>query len=170
MLLIRTLLIVLIVLAVTEPYLERPGLALAPGGQTHRALVFDGSFSMAYQPNDKSRFEKAKDFARQIVKSSSQGDAFTLVLMSSPPRVVVANPAFEPSEVIREIDALQFAHTTADLPATLAALISLLKNVQQNNPRLARHEVYFLSDLQRVTWARNIAERPGGVSSPQRRG
>jgi hypothetical protein len=162
LLLIRTLLIVLIVLAVAEPYLERPGLALAPGGQTHRVLVLDGSYSMAYQPTDKSRFDKAKDFARQIVKNGPQGDGFTLVLMSSPPRVVVGTPAFEPSELLREIDNLQLPHTTADLPATVAALVSLLKNVQQDNPRLTRHEIYFLTDLQRVTWAQGAS--PDGRS------
>ena len=41
------------------------------------------------EPTDKTRFERAKELARQIVEESPQGDAFTLVLMSSPPRVVV---------------------------------------------------------------------------------
>ncbi len=152
LLLIRTLLIVLVVLAASEPFLEPPGLASPPAGQTHHLLVFDGSFSMAYQPAETSCFEKAKDVARQIVKNSPAGDAFTLVLMSSSPRAVVANPAFEPSDVLREIDALQLPHTTADLPATLAALTGLLKNVRQTDPRLKRHQVVFLTDLQRVTW------------------
>ena len=37
---------------------------------------------MAYKPTDKSRFERAKQLAAQIVEESSQGDAFTLVLMA----------------------------------------------------------------------------------------
>ena len=155
---IRTLLVVLIVLAVAEPYLERTGMAFTPGGHTHRVLVIDGSYSMAYKPTDKSRFDRAKELARQIVEESPEGDAFTLVLMSSPPRVIVGTPALEPSEIVQEIDGLQLPHTTADLPATVALVLPLVRSVQRENPRLARHEVCFLIDLQRVTWAPQLSE------------
>ncbi len=126
---VRTLLVVLVVLAVAEPYVERAGLAFAPGGHAHRVLVLDGSYSMAYKPTDKTRFERAKELARQIVEESPQGDAFTLVLMSSPPRVVVGTPALEPSAIVQEIDNLQLPHTTADLPATIAAIRQVVENV-----------------------------------------
>ena len=85
-------------------------------------LVLDGSYSMAYRPTDKTRFERAKELARQIVEESPQGDAFTLVLMSSPPRVVVGTPALERGAIVREIDNLRLPHTAADLPATIAAI------------------------------------------------
>ena len=57
----------LLVLAVAEPYTERSGFALSAGGHTHRVLVLDGSYSMAYKPTDKSRFERAKELAARIV-------------------------------------------------------------------------------------------------------
>jgi hypothetical protein len=155
---IRTLLIVLVVLAVAEPYSQRAGLALAAGGHAHRVLVLDGSYSMGYRPTDKTRFERAKELARQIVEESPQGDAFTLVLMSSPPRVVVGRPALEPSEIVREIDNLQLVHSGADLPATIETIRRVVDAARQENPRFARHEVYFLSDLQRVTWAPKLSE------------
>ena len=105
LLLIRTLIVVLVVLAVAEPYLQQGILAFTPGGaRTHRVLVIDGSYSMAYRPTDKSRFEQAKDVARQIVHESPRGDGFSLVLMSDPPRAVVGTPALEPEEFLREID------------------------------------------------------------------
>src|SRR6185503_18119715 len=43
---VRTLLIVLVVLAVAEPFLERAGLSFVAGERTHKLLVLDGSFSM----------------------------------------------------------------------------------------------------------------------------
>ena len=155
---VRTLLVVLVVLAVAEPYIERAGLAFTPGGHVHRVLVFDGSYSMAYKPADKTRFERAKELARQIVEQSPQGDAFTLVLMSSTPRVIVGTAALEPSAIIEEIDSLQLPHTTADLPAAIPAIRQLVENVAAENPRLDRHEVYFLTDLQRITWAPKLSE------------
>jgi hypothetical protein len=157
LLVVRTLLIVLIVLAVAEPYLERTGFAFNSSGHTHRVLVLDGSYSMAFQPTDQTRFDRAKQMARQMVEESPQGDAFTLVLMSSPPRVVVGRPAVEPSEILREIDNLRLSHATADLPATVRAIRQVVDNARGEKLRLARHEVYFLTDLQRLTWAPKLS-------------
>ncbi|MGA2031546.1 MAG: BatA domain-containing protein [Thermoguttaceae bacterium] len=152
LLVLRTLLILLVVLAVAEPYAERFGLVAASGARTHRVLVLDASYSMAYRQSDKSRFELAKETAARIVERSPQGDAFTLVLMAAPPRVVVGNASFEPGQMRTEIEGLDVLHTGADLPATVAAVRQLVETAQRDNPRLARHEVYFLSDLQRASW------------------
>lgn len=152
LLLVRTLVIVLVVLAVAEPYFERAGLAFAPGQRTHRVLVIDGSFSMAYTPTDKSRFERAKELAARIVEESPEGDAFTLVLMSAPPRVVVGTPVFEARDFLPEIEDLAQPHTTADLPGTLAKVEQILLSARREHPRLVREDVYFLTDLGREGW------------------
>jgi len=155
---IRTAIIVLLVLAVAEPYWNRQGLAASGGGTTHRMLVVDGSFSMDFKPTDQSRFEKAKELARRIVEDSPQGDAFTLLLMSSPPRIVVGKPALERPEIIREIEALRPTQTAADLPGALAVIEQLLPKVQRENPRITQHEIYFLTDLQRVSWSPKMGQ------------
>jgi hypothetical protein len=158
LLLVRTSLIVLIVLAVAEPYMERAGFALGAAGHAHRVLVIDGSYSMAYRPTDKTRFERAKELARQIVEESPQGDAFTLILMAAPPRMVVGRPALEPREIVGEIDSLQLTHAGADLPATVRMVRRMVDAAEREDPRLARHEVYFLSDMQRASWAPKLSE------------
>jgi hypothetical protein len=80
------------------------------------------------------------------------------VLMSSPPRVVVGTPALEPAQLLEEIDKLRLPHTTADLPATVAAVLEVVRKVRRENPRLTRHEVYFLTDLGRVGWAPELSK------------
>ncbi|NUQ61697.1 MAG: BatA domain-containing protein [Pirellulales bacterium] len=150
---IRTLLIVLVVLAVAEPFLERGMVLFAAGERTHRLLVLDGSYSMAYTPTDKSRFDRAKELAAQIVDESPPGDGFTLVLLSDPPRPVIGNPVFEPKEFLEELDNLRLPHTTADLPRTLAAVGQVLDAARRSHPRFTRHEIYFLTDLGRVGWS-----------------
>jgi len=155
---IRTLLIVLVVSAVAEPYIERTGLIASPGGHTLRVLVLDGSFSMAYKPTDKTRFERAKELSRQIVDESPQGDAFAMVLMCSPPRVVVGTPALDRSEIIREIENLRLPQNGSDLPATIVAVRQIVDNARRENLRLDRSEAYFFTDLQRVAWAPQLAE------------
>src|SRR3972149_10358827 len=152
LLLIRTALIVLLVLAVAQPYWNLPGMALHDSGFTHRTLVIDDSFSMFFKSADQSTFEKAKQSAAQIVENTPQGHAFTLVLMSSPPRVVVGKPSLEQREILREIDNLQPTDTSADLPGTLTLIQQVLHKAKQEQPRISRHEIYFITDLQRVTW------------------
>jgi len=149
---IRMLLVALVVLAVAEPFLQRGGFAFVAGEPTHRVVVIDGSFSMACKPGDKSRFDRAKELAARLVAESPQGDGFTLVLMSSPPRVVVGNPVFEPRDFLQELENLRLPHTTLDLPATLAKVEEVLKTARREHPRLAREEVYFFTDLGRVGW------------------
>src|SRR5689334_10476553 len=73
LLILRTALIVLIVLAVAEPIIQRTGFAAGRGERTHRVIVLDGSFSMAYRPNDKTRFDRAKEIAARIVDESAEG-------------------------------------------------------------------------------------------------
>ncbi len=154
---IRTLLVLLVVLAAAEPYLEDVGLSLVSGQRTHKVLVIDGSFSMAYRPTDKSRFDRAKELAIQIVQESKQGDGFTLVLMSAPPTVVVGTPAFEPRDFTEEIESLALPHGGGNLPQTLVKVDEILSTARREHPRLTREEVYFLTDLGRTTWQPDFA-------------
>ena len=147
---VRTLLIVLVVMAVAQPFLEKLGLNFIAGERTLKVLVIDGSFSMAYQPTDKTLFARAKQLAVQIVEESSQGDGFTLVLMGSPPTVIVGTPAVEARDFLEEIENLKQPHGGGDLPATLAKVEEILKKAEGSG--LVRKEVYFLTDLGRTTW------------------
>jgi hypothetical protein len=149
---VRTLLITLIVLAVAEPFFNRGVLTFTGGQRTHRMIVLDGSYSMAYRPTDQTRFEQAKRLAAQIVEQSPQGDGFTLVLLSDPPRVIIGNPVYSPRDFLQELENLKLPHTSADLPRTLAEVEMVLTNVRREHPRLTRHEVCFLTDLCRVGW------------------
>jgi hypothetical protein len=164
---LRVAAILLVALARRGPYGERSLFSPLSGGRTHRVLVIDGSYSMAYRPDGKSRFRHAQELAARIVKSSAQGDGFTLLLAATPPRVVVGRPAFEPDQFVDEIDNLRVTPTAVDLPATLAAVQSLIRSAGQESRRLARHEVFFLTDLGRNGWA--PGPRPGAAEELRRR-
>ena len=165
---LRTLLVLLLVLAAAQPYLEQVGLPFVPGQRTLKLLVLDGSYSMAYKPTDKTRFEKAKQIAQQIVEESRQGDAFALVLMAAPPSVIVGTPAVEARPFLEEIENLKMLHAGADLPVTLAKVEEILDRAAGSG--LARSEVYFISDMGRNTWMPELgrrespAEARGGAS------
>jgi hypothetical protein len=149
---LRTLVIVLVVLAVAEPYLHPRGLAVSTGVRTHRLLVLDASYSMGYHAGVQSRWRRAQEIAGEIVGQSPPGDAFTLISMAEPPRVLVATPAFDARQIAAEVEQASLASTSADLPATLRAAEELIARVRREQPRLERHAVYFLTDLARVGW------------------
>ena len=160
---VRTLLIALVVFALAEPYLSRAGLTLLASGRTHKVLVLDASYSMAYKVNDKSRFDLARELAARIVEESSQGDGFTLVLLASPPRVVVGTPVFERQAFLAELDNLRVHDTGADLPVALAKVEEILNTARREYSRLNREEVFFLTDLGRNTWMPDL-RGPGAVA------
>lgn len=151
---VRTLLVVLVVLAMAEPYLEQAGLGLVGGQRTLKVIVVDGSYSMAYKPTASSRFERARQLAAQLVDDSAEGDAFALVLLGQPPVAVVAAPTADRREFVDEIEHLALVHSGADLPATLAKVEEILASA--DGARFARREVYFFSDLGRNTWAPDL--------------
>jgi len=164
---LRVLIVVLVVSVVAEPYLDRPVFSSVAGRPTHRLLVIDGSYSMDYKPTDQSRFERARQVAARIVQQSPQGDGFTLVLMAAPPQAVVSRPAFAAGEFLRELDGLRLLHGSLDLAGTLAMAERVVQAAQRDYPRLARHEVYFLTDLGRVGWG--FEPRSPAVQEVQRR-
>ena len=157
LLILRTLLVVLIVLAVAEPFFQRAGGGTSTAGRTHHVLVLDGSYSMGYKPSDQTRFDAAKQLARQIVEQSPEGDAFTLILAAAPPSVVIGTPALAARDVLPEIDALTLRHTSFDLSATIAVAAQVVANAKRELPRIERHEVLFLTDLGRVGWQPDLS-------------
>jgi Aerotolerance regulator N-terminal/von Willebrand factor type A domain/CARDB len=148
---IRTLVVLLVVCAMAKPFLESMGAIALPGQRTHRVIVLDGSLSMAYSTADKTRFERAKALAAQLVRDARRGDVLSIVLMADPPRVVVgdASPSANQAEVLKEIDAINLPHGGTDLVASFGAIDRVLEV-----SAIPRKEVIFLTDLQAASWRR----------------
>ncbi|HKA07260.1 MAG TPA: BatA domain-containing protein, partial [Gemmataceae bacterium] len=157
---VRTLLILLIVLAMAavmpwfEPVWQRlfPGDALATPtqGRTHRIIVIDGSFTMATRrADDLTRFDAAKAQAKAILEKSNPGDGYSLILLGSPAQVIVAGPADDRDKVAREVDDLKLSHGSADVAGGLHAIAEL---TGKPLGKYARREVYLVSDLRRSAW------------------
>ena len=177
-----------VVLAVVGPYVAEVGGRFAVGEPVHRVLVLDGSYSMDVKSGERTRFEMAKDVARDLVARSSQGDGFTLVLMSAPARTVVGTPAFVSDEVrsalkrlrsaqgadlaaaehivaeddfLKELRELRLPQGGGDLAEALDRVDDVIARAKREYPRLASTEVYFLTDLGRTTWSPAAANAGG---------
>jgi hypothetical protein len=148
---IRTLVVLLLVLAMAKPYLESLGaIPVLAGQRTHRLLVLDGSLSMDYAPAEVTRFEQAKTLAAQLVKDARRGDAISVVLMADPPRVVIGDPSPNHAEVLKEIAEISLPHGGTDLTATFDTIDRVLAA-----STIPQKEVVFVSDLQAASWRPN---------------
>jgi Mg-chelatase subunit ChlD len=159
---IRTLVILLLVLAMASvtDWADKLWSGIFPAGaahaaagsrRTHRILVLDGSFSMALNDGEQTCFDKAKAAAAEVLERSNSGDGFSVVLMTAPPRRIVAEPSDDAGQVANVIKDpnLRLPHGLADLPGTL----NIVRDMLENSPRkFEEKEVYFLTDLQRATW------------------
>jgi hypothetical protein len=175
---IRTAVIIAVVIAVAGPYVERLGGTAVAGNPIHRVIVLDGSYSMAYKPGERSRFDLAKGLIRDLVARSSQGDAFSLVLMSQPARTIVGTPAFVSDDVrdalrtlksnasgtaeadwiagqddfLIEVRDLKLPQGGGDLSGALDRVDEILSRAKREFPRITGTEVYFLTDLGSTKW------------------
>lgn len=152
LLLVRTAVIVLLVLALLRPYLQRPGVLAGAGVRTHHILVLDGSFSMAAAPGQRSWFEAARQRAVQLVDAAAPGDAFTLLLLSDPPRQEIREPSGYREEVKQLIQNMELPHGRADLLRTVEQVQQTIARAKASDPGLKQTVVYFFSDLGRASW------------------
>lgn len=148
----RCAILVFVAVAAARPYLDAASPAAAARERLHHVLVLDGSYSMSYRTGEKSAFQRAQQVAGQVVAEAVSGDGFSLVLMASPPRVVIGDVSFDLAAVRQEIESLAPTPTTIDLPATIAEVQHLLDRAQAEHPRVTRTEVVLLSDLRRAGW------------------
>ncbi|MEX2168805.1 MAG: BatA domain-containing protein [Pirellulales bacterium] len=149
---IRTAILALIVLAAAKPFWTNWGEGAA-GARTHRLLIFDTSFSMGYRDDERTRFERSQQLARELIEASHPGDVYTLCTLSSPPQVLIGRAVADHSRVGDAIAKLELTQGTADLSATLRTVNDLLARVDGEARGIHRHEVVFLSDLGSNTWA-----------------
>jgi hypothetical protein len=146
---VRTLILLLAALAFAEPLVEAVSPQARPRTLLHRVIVVDASFSMGAHTDNGTRFDRAKNVARQIVADTQPGDAVSILRIAGPTSPsVVREPAFEQNVVLPEIDRLQLTDEPGDLAPALAEAVEILADSRA--PRAK--EVIFLSDFQRVTW------------------
>ena len=158
LLLLRTALVVLLILAVARPFSrESDALAslLGAAGPTERVFLLDDSHSMRAGQGNRSAFDKARAWAKGEVErlhAERSSDKVTLLLGSRPRqadeafrRVSVAS-AHGP-RLARAIEALQPSDGTFDFVEAVEAILA------ERDERGTRLVVHVVSDFRRRDWA-----------------
>jgi hypothetical protein len=151
---VRTLLLILLALALADPILSQSNV-LSFGGTTlptHHIFVVDATWSMDLRRDGMTRFEAARQDIRKLVKAAPQGDGFSLVLIADPPRVIIGEPAFAKDDLLQELDSALLTHGLGDLDATFNEVASLASSARKQLTRLAATRIVFYGDLEETTW------------------
>lgn len=145
----RVLIIALAALACSRPTIETLGAVFQQGQPTQRVLVMDATPSMGYTDGQRSRFEQARDLARQLLEAGRPGDAFHLLRISAvDPQILVRGPAYATGPVLDELQQLELSDDRGDISTALDQALSLLELA----PEISRKEVWLLTDLQAAAW------------------
>jgi hypothetical protein len=159
LLMVRMAALVLIVLAFTRPFLDRPTVAMAGTlGPREVVILLDHSYSMAYG----DRWDRARAAARRAVDGLDNDDRATLILFGTGAELDVRSTP-ERARLMAAIDAAKLsAQATRYAPG-----IKLAQRVLTES-RLPRREVIMISDFQRNGWIRDESLRlpEGAVFTP----
>ena len=145
---LRTAIIALIVLAMMKPVFEQTqGLFAVLAPNKHHIIVIDNSLSMQYGEGNLSRFERAKEMASAILDDARQGDLASVIVMTSPPTVLVGDASPYLVAVAEEIDGI----TPYDGTARIDQITEPLAQISKASP-VSRRQIYLITDMQRSTW------------------
>lgn len=174
LLLVRTLILLLVALALARPTIDAFGGMFAGSAPVHRILVVDASLSMQARlsgdeqnvSGEQSVFEAARGMAETILDQAAPGDAWNLVRMSrAAPQVIVGTPSFQAAAVQAELEGMTPSHASADLAATLESVAGLAGAL----PEMARKEIVFVADFQSATWLPESAAQGARVKESLRK-
>ncbi|MHC4339892.1 MAG: BatA domain-containing protein [Planctomycetota bacterium] len=168
LLLIRTLIALLLVLAVTRPFTRRSdALASLFGaeGSTERIVLLDDSHSMRAGQGNRSSFDTARQLVKRLIKRLNEersSDKLTIILGSEPragderfTRVPVASARHK--RMLERIDKLKVSDGSLDVATAVEAI---LETHEDRGTRLVLHVV---SDFRRRDWVGGGGEMLPGV-------
>ena len=146
-LLLRMLIIALIALALSRPFLTL-GLPVASvRAKTDVVIVLDNSYSMAYQDIDGIRFEKAKTLATDILETLRHGDSAALILMSDVPNPIFRQLTPDIGSVAAAINDAEVSYRATNVQSSLELAHEILAESEQLN-----RELYLISDFAQNGW------------------
>lgn len=147
LLVLRTLFLLLLLLAFLRPVLKRFG--ADPGHQTGRQLlvVFDHSVGMEHKGDGPTSRDRAVHEANKLIDSLSANDEVNILLMDPNPTTCFVSFSRDTAEAKRFLNHIKPGFSRADVNLANTAAARLIGQAA------ARPEVYYISDFARKKWA-----------------
>lgn len=155
LLLLRTLIVLLLVLAFARPVVEGLAGVLMGGSLAQRtvfAIVLDNSYSMGAGRYGDTPFTAARAEADRILDTMRPGDEGLLILTAAPPGVFPAVPTARMETLRARLSEVEASERPGDVAGALRLARQKLAGTVSANKG-----IYLLSDLQRSDWG-SLAE------------
>lgn len=120
---LRTLFVLLIVLTLSRPIVERFGFLFRAGGGRDVIVVLDSGSSMALREGSTSSFERGRAAAKAVVELLGPEDYVTVIQAGQKPRVVEQRFVNTPKPILASIDRLEPEAATAALGESLGSAL-----------------------------------------------
>ncbi len=145
-LLLRCLVLALAAFAMLRPFLNSDS-AIIPGQKKAGMVVaIDASYSMAHGKHA-SRFDRAKEKAREILKNANVGDPTTVVLLGQKPRILLRGVSYEETRFGKVLDEAVPLPEALNLDRCLTEVADLVGEL-----KAPLKECYVITDGQAVDW------------------
>ncbi len=152
---IRTLIVLLFVLAMARPYWVGGGQQAYNGSEPiHAVIVLDNSLSMGYTALDKSLLDDAKEQAATFIESLPSGSEVSVIPMCTQPHWFGVGAYASRDDALNAVEQIRVVDQAADLrAATEQAALALEQDSSVQTKR-----VVLLGDLQTHGWQDNNLE------------
>ena len=144
----RTLLLLLLPLALARPYWSPEAesvISTTSGQPASRVLILDRSFSMRAQAGGKTLFAKAVQKARDVVTSLKDSDNLALLLAPLEDDAPAPELTFQHREILEKLDGVEASYLKTDFSSALDRARLLLEG-----STLAEKHLYILGDFTKV--------------------
>lgn len=150
LLLLRCLVVLLLVLAFTQPVLQELTRGQAGGrGPMAAVVILDNSASMEQSDGVETRFEKAKHQISEWVEALEPGSNLALLLASDRAETIIPRLTTDMLRVRRSLELIESSDQSTDLYPAIAAAYEILR--EANDERL---EIHLYTDSQQTAWDR----------------
>ncbi len=143
LLLLRTALIALLLLAVTQPLYKTRRATTADGAQLASAIVVDNSLSMGATDGPRRRLDTARNVAKDIIRSAGGPKELALVFTNGREAQAETRLTHDMSAAMRRLDATGVGLGSASM---VSAVGTAIETLEQSS--LPTRVVYVLTDMQ----------------------
>jgi hypothetical protein len=156
--LVRTLLLLAIALAFAAPVMRAQGWGGALGrARRDVAIVWDASYSMAYNTAQRNVWDTSRDAILAIVSELQPGDRVSLFLAAEQPVPLVEQPSGDINTVLALVKGQVPRPVTSQLAETVRAACQSIENSDGRE-----REVYIVTDGQSLPWQSFQPDRDAG--------
>ena len=160
---LRCLVVLLVALVVSRPFVQSSGVAAMFGGseRTERVFLLDDSFSMGYLSDGQTAFQRAKTSIVNLltrVREHAPSDTVTVLQSSNMAQPIVVGALLDDrqfEDLLARLEALQPSQRALRAEEALVELCNTLAN----DAGITSACVYLVSDFQRRDWGARTGAR-----------